>query len=201
MMGLRRGEVIEMSWDELRRDIKDCNGCMLFHTRMHAVIGRGSSQPVVVFVAEGPGESEDKKGIPFCGKSGIVLDSEIMRIGLSYNSYYIANVVKCRPMTVDFKNRKPTISEIDACYPFLARQLSLLKPKLIVLMGETAKTVESRLKVDLKDINVDFYSMIHPAATLYRRKLYLLFRVCFDNIKEKLSDKYSDNSLDGYGNI
>ena len=181
MMGLRRGEVIEMSWDELRRDIKDCNGCMLFHTRMHAVIGRGSSQPLVVFIGEAPGRDEDKKGIPFVGLSGQILDAEIRRIGLSYNEYYICNAVKCRPTTPSDDNRKPTNDEINRCAPFLAKQLILLRPDVIVTLGVVAKDALIACKMDDFPNKLEF---IHPAYTLRKRKMYLVLAKQFDRLKD-----------------
>jgi len=134
-------------WDSLRFDIQSCKECEMAKTRKQAVIGRGSAKQLVLFIGEAPGEEEDNTGMPFVGRSGQVLMSEIKRIGLSPNEYYICNAVKCRPIKnetsasgfVKVKNRTPMDTEIIVCSTFLHRQISLLEPKIIVQVGRVAE--------------------------------------------------------------
>lgn len=111
-----------------------CTRCKLGSTRTNSVFERGSRTPLVAFVGEGPGENEDQKGIPFVGKSGVLLDSLIDEMGLTPEEFYICNAVKCRPPG----NRKPEPEEIAACRPFLVEQLALVKPHVIVALGGSA---------------------------------------------------------------
>jgi len=185
---------MEDSWDKFRSDIKSCSDCSLSVTRRNAVIGRGSYDPIVLFIGEAPGEHEDKKGMPFVGRSGLVLDLEIKRIGLSYNEYYIANAVKCRPITLAMGNRKPTLYEIDKCSSFLVRQVMLTKPRIIVLLGQSAKDALYYSSVPA-NFSGTILSFIHPAFTLYKPKMYNVFKVQFDNLKKHLEEIISQYKL------
>ena len=172
-----------MDWATLRNDIKECTKCSLCKTRKNVVIGRGSGEPIVVFVGEAPGESEDKKGMPFVGRAGQLLDSEILRIGLSYNEYFICNEVKCRPLSQYGNNRKPTDSEVNACIGFLAEQINLLKPKVVVMLGATAKQAFYTCGADTVEYCLEF---IHPAYVLRKWKMYQVFKRQFDKLNERM---------------
>jgi DNA polymerase len=166
-------------------------------TRTNVVIGRGSSQPLVCFVGEAPGYNEDRKGMPFVGQAGEVLIAEIQRIGLSYNDYYIANACKCRPITDDLKNRKPSVAEIENCSSFLQRQVCLLRPRIIVLLGDSAKTAYS-IAMKAVIFNGQVMNFIHPAHVLYRHKMYLVLKVQFDNLRDevvRINDRRKINGL------
>lgn len=98
------------------------------------MFSRGTGVSGLVFVGEGPGEEEDLQGFPFVGPAGQLLDRMIAAMELGRDDVYVCNIVKCRPP----KNRKPEPDEMSACMPFLAEQLSLLEPKVIVALGATA---------------------------------------------------------------
>jgi len=98
------------------------------------VFARGTGKSGICFVGEGPGEEEDTQGVPFVGKAGQLLDRMIAAMGLGRDDVYVANVVKCRPPN----NRKPQPEEMQACLPYLQRQLELVKPQVIVALGATA---------------------------------------------------------------
>ena len=102
--------------------------------RRQAVFARGNPFAELCFVGEGPGADEDAQGQPFVGKSGQLLDKMIAAMGYHRDDVYICNVVKCRPP----ENRKPEPDEIGTCMPFLAQQLALVKPKVIVALGASA---------------------------------------------------------------
>ncbi|GAI17772.1 unnamed protein product, partial [marine sediment metagenome] len=88
-----------------------------------------------MFCAEAPGYWEDRKGKPFVGAAGKVLDELLGSVGLKREEVYICNLLKCRPVTSDFKNRAPNLNEIEACSPYLDRQIKIIKPKVICTLG------------------------------------------------------------------
>ena len=122
------------SWDSLKGEIVACKQCRLSETRRNVVIGRGSEAADILMIGEGPGENEDKQGLPFVGQAGKLLDLALVGLRFDPDSYYIANVVKCRPP----QNRAPMDDEADCCLPFLRQQLRLLQPKIIVCLGGVA---------------------------------------------------------------
>jgi uracil-DNA glycosylase len=119
---------------QIREDLGECTRCKLHTTRNKIVFGDGSPQAKLVFVGEGPGADEDVQGLPFVGRAGKLLTQMVEAMGLQRRDVYICNVVKCRPPG----NRQPEGDEVEACSPFLFRQLDSLKPKVIVCLGATA---------------------------------------------------------------
>jgi DNA polymerase len=111
-----------------------CTACKLAPTRTQVVFGVGDPEADLMFVGEGPGEQEDLRGEPFVGRAGQLLTQLIEGIGLTRAEVYIANVVKCRPPG----NRDPQSDEIDACSPWLDKQLKLIRPRVIVTLGNFA---------------------------------------------------------------
>ncbi len=120
-----------------------CTACKLASTRTQVVFGVGDPAADLMFVGEGPGEQEDVRGEPFVGRAGGLLTQLIEGIGLTRSDVYIANVVKCRPPG----NRDPQPDEIAACSPWLDRQLEIVRPKVIVTLGNFA----TKLLLDTKD--------------------------------------------------
>ena len=121
-------------WVLLEESIKACKQCGLCETRRNVVIGRGECTASILMIGEGPGENEDRQGLPFVGQAGKLLDSALKGLRFAPDSYYIANIVKCRPP----QNRAPTDEEAEVCLPFLRQQLRLIKPKIIVCLGGVA---------------------------------------------------------------
>ena len=118
----------------LQDEVRSCTRCRLHETRKNTVFARGSGSSGVCFIGEGPGADEDAQGLPFVGPAGQLLDRMIGAMGLVRDEVYVCNIVKCRPP----KNRKPEPDETEACMPYLAEQLDLLEPQVIVLLGATA---------------------------------------------------------------
>jgi uracil-DNA glycosylase len=119
---------------KVREDLGECTRCKLHKGRNKIVFGDGSAKAQLVFVGEGPGADEDAQGLPFVGRAGKLLTQMIEAMGLQRSDVYICNVVKCRPPG----NRQPEKDEVDACSPYLFRQLDVLRPKAIVCLGATA---------------------------------------------------------------
>ena len=115
-------------------EVKNCKLCGLWKTRTQTVFGEGDPNAKLVFVGEGPGQNEDETGRPFCGRAGELLDKMIGAMGLARSEVFICNVVKCRPP----QNRNPMTDEVEACWPYLMRQLQIISPKVIVTMGNPA---------------------------------------------------------------
>ncbi len=131
----RSATIANMGWEELQQAVAACRACPLYATRKQAVLGVGDIHADWLFVGEGPGAEEDERGEPFVGQAGKLLDAMLAAIGLRRGeNVYIANVVKCRPPN----NRTPEPAETAACWPFLARQIALIQPKLIVALGKPA---------------------------------------------------------------
>ena len=118
----------------IRADLGDCQRCRLGATRTNLVFGVGDPQARIMFVGEGPGADEDAQGEPFVGRAGQLLNNMINAMGISREQVYIANVVKCRPP----QNRTPERDECDTCGGFLLRQLSVVRPQVVVALGATA---------------------------------------------------------------
>jgi DNA polymerase len=118
----------------VRDDLGDCRRCKLHGGRTTLVFGVGDPRAELMFVGEGPGADEDLQGEPFVGKAGQLLTKMIEAMGFRRDQVYIANVVKCRPP----ENRNPEPDEIEACEPFLKRQIEAVQPKVIVALGKFA---------------------------------------------------------------
>jgi uracil-DNA glycosylase len=121
-------------WAELRTRVAACTRCSLSATRTQTVFGVGNLQADWLIVGEAPGAEEDRKGEPFVGRAGQLLNSMLLAIGLPREQVYIANVLKCRPPC----NRDPSPTEAAECLPFLERQIALLKPKIMLVVGRIA---------------------------------------------------------------
>ena len=128
-------DIAQFGWGALRNGVAECQQCALCRQRKQAVLGVGDEDADWLFIGEGPGAEEDERGEPFVGAAGKLLDAMLASIDLARGSdVYIANAVKCRPPG----NRTPEAAELAACAPYLARQIALIRPRLIVLLGRVA---------------------------------------------------------------
>ncbi len=128
-----------MDWDPLEASIRSCTRCGLCAGRTLAVPGVGDRSARWLFIGEGPGRNEDQQGEPFVGPAGKLLDNMMRALGLARGTNtYIANIVKCRPVGPDGRDRPPTPDEVAACLPYLQRQIALIRPDVIVALGKTA---------------------------------------------------------------
>ncbi len=160
--------------EKLEAEIRECTRCLLHRGRTHAVPGEGPEHATIMFIGEAPGFHEDQQGRPFVGASGKFLEELLESIGLTREQVFIANVIKCRPPG----NRDPLPEEIEACKPFLDRQIELIQPTLIVTLGRFSmarafpKARISHIHGQPRKIGgIIYYPMYHPAAALHRPSL------------------------------
>ena len=160
-----------MDWETLKADCLACSRCELCKTRTNVVFGQGVPDAEVLFVGEGPGQSEDEQGLPFVGRSGQLLDKYLFAIDLDRASNcYIANIVKCRPP----QNRDPLNTEKDACSGYLRRQLELMQPKILVCLGRisAAEIIKPDFRITqehgqfFEKDGMQMMALYHPAALL-----------------------------------
>jgi DNA polymerase len=179
-------------------EVKACRRCGLWKTRKNAVPGDGSPEAQIVFVGEAPGYWEDVKGKPFVGAAGKFLDALLAEAGLQRSQVFIGNVLKCRPPG----NREPAQSEIEACTPFLDRQILALQPKIIVTLGNYSTAyIFAKAELPFKGITeargkfcqakvlglaVTVFPTLHPAAGLYSAKYKQLLIEDFKLLKAKI---------------
>lgn len=118
-------------FEQLAKNICNCQKCILAATRLNVVFGEGSISSSILFIGEAPGATENETGKPFCGRAGKVLDELLFKAGMKRNDVYITNILKCRPPG----NRNPKDEEINACNEYLDQQIDLIKPKIIGCLG------------------------------------------------------------------
>jgi uracil-DNA glycosylase family 4 len=176
------------SLERIASEVIGCPLCKLSRTRKNAVPGQGQVSAKIIFIGEAPGKNEDLKGKPFVGAAGRILDQAMEKAGIDRSMVFITNVVKCRPPS----NRIPDEDERIACRPYLQRQISLISPKIICILGNTAYSsilggksiTASRGKIVKKD-GQRYFLTVHPAAAIYNMGL----RSVFEKDLFKLSDE------------
>lgn len=139
--------------------VRGCRKCGLHARRTQTVFGVGNPRPRIVFVGEGPGADEDAQGEPFVGKAGQLLTRMIAAMSLTREQVYICNVVKCRPPG----NRTPEPDEMDACAPYLLRQLAILRPEVIVALGRPAAQTLLATTTPISQLRGEFHDFPPPA--------------------------------------
>ena len=162
--------------EKIAEEVKACTKCGLCKGRTNAVPGEGNIDATIMLVGEGPGADEDATGRPFVGKAGQLLDQILDAVGIQREEVYIGNIIKCRPPA----NRTPQPDEVEACLPFLRRQVALIKPKCIVCMGAVAaKAIIGGDNLSISNIRGEVYQRkgfillptYHPAALLRNEHL------------------------------
>ena len=187
----------------IKQNVIECVKCDLCKTRTNSVPGKGNFKSSVIFVGEAPGRNEDKNGEPFIGVAGKKLSAALESAGVSREDVYITNIVKCRPP----KNRVPTSTERETCQDYLKQEISIIKPKIICILGNTAfnsllggsEITKFRGKIVLKD-NQLYFLTVHPAATIYNQELIKVLNKdilkLFDLITELKNNKEIQIDID-----
>lgn len=189
---------IDKGLREIKNEVIECQKCSLYKSRTLPVIGQGNHQAKIVLIGEGPGSNEDKTGIPFCGASGNVLDELLASAGIKREEIYICNILKCRPPN----NRNPRADEIEACTPYLERQIKIIKPKIIGALGNYSASyilrkyglenkIQSIGKIHGKIFKtktsfglIKIIPLYHPAVTVYNANMKNVLEKDFQILKE-----------------
>ena len=161
---------MEQLWKNLEKECLACHECSLCQARTNVVFGVGNRGAEIMLIGEGPGEQEDKQGVPFVGRAGMLLDDMLAIIGLDRTKVYICNIVKCRPP----QNRDPSEEEVASCRQWLQEQIRLIDPKIIVCLGRVSaiRFIDPNFKVTKEHgqfIEKDgrlVMGTFHPAAIL-----------------------------------
>lgn len=187
---------MQQELESIKQNVINCTKCDLCKTRTNSVPGKGNFQAEVIFVGEAPGRNEDKSGEPFVGIAGQKLSIALDEAGVSRESVYITNIVKCRPP----QNRVPNTDERNTCQEYLKQEISIIKPKIICVLGNTAfnsilggsEITKFRGKIVRKN-NQLYFLTIHPAATIYNQGLIDVLKndivKLFENIRELKNGK------------
>jgi len=154
-----------LALEELAYEIYGCKKCRLWQGAKHGVPGEGPPHAQVMLIGQNPGANEDEVGKPFVGRSGRFLNMVLAENGIKREELFITSIVK----HVSPKNRKPLTDEVEACLPYLTQQISAIKPKIILLMGESAKATP-RLE------EIAFIESVHPSAAMRFNKMNERFR-------------------------
>ena len=197
--GSNRGEEnSQVLLGNLYHSIENCKKCSLYKLRNNLVFGAGNPDAELMLIGEAPGREEDLQGKPFVGAAGRLLTEALGRVGLSRADVYIANILKCRPPG----NRNPQPEEIEICFPYLERQIEIIKPKLICTMGNFAsqlllKTSQGithiRGKIQSYKESTSVIPIFHPAACIYKpgweRDFLEDLRMVRDELKKRNNSK------------
>lgn len=162
--------------EDLNRQIYTCRRCRLWQAAKHVVPGEGPLNAKVMIVGQNPGAEEDETGRPFVGRAGKYLTKTLAEFGIKRESVFITNIVK----HVSPQNRKPYPDEVDACLPYLMEQIDIIKPKIIVLLGASAKGTP-RLN------GVEYIEVIHPSAAMRFTKMRVKFRLQIEDLAKRIS--------------
>ena len=161
----------EAALEAIRKEMGDCTRCPLAYAGRHTIVfGQGDPNARLMFVGEGPGADEDEQGLPFVGKSGQLLNNMIGAMGLSREKVYIANIVKCRPPA----NRAPEWVEASTCTQFLARQMDVVQPEIVVALGATAAMYLLGVKQSLMSLRGKWHSVRGAKAVVTYHPAFLL---------------------------
>jgi DNA polymerase len=192
----------ENSLEKIAAEVRGCPLCKLARTRKNAVPGEGQLAAKIMFIGEAPGRSEDEKGRPFVGAAGRILDDMLKKAGIERSQVFITNVVKCRPPG----NRVPEEDESAACRPYLDRQIALVRPKVICILGRTAYSsllgggsiTANRGKI-VEKAGQKYFLTIHPAAAIYNKSLLSVLEADLKKLAKEIKDKKgAKSSLEDY---
>lgn len=186
-----------MTLEKLKKECEGCQKCSLHKSRTNIVFGRGSEHPRVMVIGEAPGKNEDLSGEPFVGAAGKKLDKLFVFAGLLPEDYYIGNILKCRPPN----NRDPLEDEKKLCTPYLDKQIGILKPDIILTLGNHATKymfgqsninypgiTKVRGKIAFGKDGRQFFPTFHPAAAIYDKNKQVILEQDFKNLGKILRD-------------
>jgi uracil-DNA glycosylase len=165
-----------MALDDLTAKILVCRKCRLYECANHVVPGEGPVNAQVMFVGQNPGAEEDKIGRPFIGRAGKFLTKTLTEFGIKREDVFITNIVK----HTSPQNRKPYPDEVEACVPYLIEQIKIIKPKIIVLLGASAKETP-------RVVGIEYFEIVHPSAAMRFTKMRNKFRSQIVELTDKIA--------------
>ena len=165
-----------MTLEEIAYQIYECRKCRLWKGAKHGVPGEGPPNAKVMMIGQNPGATEDELGRPFVGRTGRFFNAFLAENGLKREEFFITGAVK----HVSPKNRKPFPDEVAACLPYLTSQIEMIRPKIILLLGETAKSIP-RLE------GIEYIEAVHPSAAMRFPKMKAKFQHQINLLKEKIN--------------
>jgi DNA polymerase len=181
---------------DVYRQVSTCTLCPLHETRTRAVFGAGDADAKLMFIGEAPGAEEDRQGLPFVGRAGQLLNQLLAEIGLSRDDVFIANILKSRPPG----NRDPQPEEIEACWPYLERQIELIEPHVVATLGNFATKRITGSPVGITRVRgtpqihtlgartVFVFPLLHPAAALRTPAMVDTLREDFARVRDLLEE-------------
>ena len=190
------------SLEKIAANVRGCPLCKLSRSRKNAVPGEGQLSAKIMVIGEAPGRSEDEKGRPFVGAAGRILDELLKKAGIERSEVFITNIVKCRPPN----NRVPKEDELTACRPYLDRQIALIKPKVICILGRTAYSsllggssiTANRGKI-VERAGQKYFLTFHPAAVIYNKGLLSALEADLKKLAVEINkEEESEVSLEDY---
>jgi uracil-DNA glycosylase len=167
-----------LTLEDLNSQIYSCKKCRLWQGAKHGVPGEGPLNAKVMFIGQNPGADEDETGRPFVGRAGKFLTKTLAEFGINRDDIYITNIVK----HVSPQNRKPYDDEVAACLPYLTTQISIIRPKIIVLLGKSA-TDTPRLQ------GLTYFEVIHPSAAMRFEKMRQKFREQISELAKNIQNE------------
>ena len=178
------------SLEELQKNCTNCKQCKLSNTRKNVVFGVGNIEAKAMFIGEGPGADEDEQGVPFVGKAGQLMNKALEALEIKREEIYITNIVKCRPPG----NRVPEQEEAEVCLNYLRNQVMLIKPQIIVLLGNTAlkNIIDQGLSITrargkwIDKKGIFYMPTYHPSALLRDESKKIDFYRDLKEVKTKL---------------
>jgi DNA polymerase len=181
---------------DVYRQVSSCTLCPLHETRSRTVFGAGDADAQLMFIGEAPGAEEDRQGLPFVGRAGQLLNQLLAEIGLTRDDVFIANILKSRPPG----NRDPQPEEIEACWPYLERQIELIEPHVIATLGNFATKRITASPVGITKVRgtpqihtlggrtVFVFPLLHPAAALRTPAMADTLREDFGRLRALLDE-------------
>ena len=189
------------SLEKIEAEVRGCPLCKLARTRKNAVPGDGQLSAKIMFIGEAPGRSEDEKGRPFMGAAGKILDDLLNKAGIERSEVFITNVVKCRPPN----NRVPDEDEVTTCRPYLDRQIALIKPQVICILGRTAyssllggSSITANRGKLIEKAGQKYFLTFHPAAAIYNKSLLSALEADLKRLAKEIKKQESRSSLRDY---
>ena len=199
---MTNNKVSSDSLEKIASEVIGCPLCKLSKSRINAVPGEGQLSSKIILIGEAPGKNEDEQGKPFVGPAGRVLNQALEKADIKRDEVFITNVVKCRPPG----NRVPENDERDICRQYLDREISLIVPKVICILGSTAyssilggKSITKNRGKIIERNGLKYFLTIHPAAAIYNKNLRSVLNNDFFTLSKEIKKiEYKNRTLLDY---